>query len=192
MRFDKSKDPAACVAKEPSRYAVQGVAVIAKDDATFLAATDGRCLTMVRAYPEDGDDSANASGTGRIYPPVAFAAARKAAKRKASEAALVLNGAAYVQADGASSEYARVAGTFPDVLACLPTGKPRQVLCLNAEFLARMQKALGANGVEIAIHQLDDDGQPHSAYPLTIRPLYMEGPGVDDGSFGVLMPIRGD
>ena len=143
MRFDKSKDPAACVAKEPSRYAVQGVAVIAKDDATFLAATDGRCLTMVRAYPEDGDDSANASGTGRIYPPVAFAAARKAAKRKASEAALVLNGAAYVQADGAVSEVCQGRRHVPGRARMPPTGKPRQVLCLNAEFLARMQRRSG-------------------------------------------------
>lgn len=192
MKFDKSKDPAACVAKDPSRYAVQGVAVIAKDATTFLAATDGHCLTLVRAYPEDGDDIATASGNGRIYPPAAFAAARKVAKRKTSEAALVLNGAAFVRTDGTSSEYAKIDGTFPDVFACLPTRKELQVLRLNAELLARMQKAFGATAVEIAIHEVDTDGQPHSAYPMTIRPLYTDGVGTDDGSFGVLMPIRGD
>ena len=81
MKFDKAKDPAACAAKSPTRYAVQGVAVVEKGDATFLAATDGRSLSMVRAYPQDGDDMPSALGNGRIYPPAAFAAARKACKR---------------------------------------------------------------------------------------------------------------
>lgn len=192
MKFDKSKDPAACAAKSPTRYAVQGVAVVAKGEATYLAATDGRCLTLVRAFPEDGDDVAGASGNAPIYPVAAFAAARKVAKRKQPDASVALNGCAQVQADGASTEFTKVAGTFPDVFACLPTGKDRQVLRLNAEYLARMQKAFGANGVEIVVHEFDTDGQPHPAYPLTIRPLYMEGPGTDDGSFGVLMPIGGD
>ena len=191
MKFDKSKDPAACAAKDPSRYAVQGVAVVERGDATFLAATDGRCLSLVRAYPEDGDDMPSILGQGRIYPPAAFAAARKGAKRKA-DASLTLNGSACVQTDGASTEYARVDGTFPDVLGAVPKGKPVQVLRLNAEYLARLQKALGANGVAVELHELLPSGEVDPAFPFTVRPLYMDGPGTEDGSFGILMPIRGD
>ena len=97
-----------------------------------------------------------------------------------------------MQTDGASTEYARVDGTFPDVLAAVPKGKPVQVLRLNAEYLARLQKALGANGVAIELHELLPSGEVDPAFPFTVHPLYMDGPGTDDGSFGILMPIRGD
>ena len=103
MRFDKNKDPGACAAKDTTRYAIHGVAIVEKGDATFLVSTDGRSLSMIRAYPEDGDDMPSILGQGRIYPPAAFAAARKACKRK-PDASLTLNGAACVQADGASTE----------------------------------------------------------------------------------------
>jgi len=180
MRFDKNKDPAALAAKDPTRYAIQGVAVIERDGDTFLAATDGRALTLVRAHAEDGDDA----GSGRIYPVAAFAAARKAARRKA-DATVTLNGAAFVAADGARTEFAKVDGTFPDVHRIVPTSKPERVLRLDAEYLARMQKALGADGVEIRMH--DDD---RDRMPLTIVPIYLGG-GTDDGSLGLLMPIGG-
>ena len=190
MRFDKSKDPGACAAKDTTRYAIHGVAIVEKGDATFLVSTDGRSLSMIRAYPEDGDDMPAILGQGRIYPPAAFAAARKACKRK-PDASLTLNGAAWVQADGASTEFARVDGTFPDALEVIPKSKAKQTLRLNAEYLARLQKALGANGVEIQIHELEQSGAVDAAFPLTIRPIYTNG-GTDDGSFGVIMPIRGD
>ena len=191
MKFDKAKDPAACAAKEATRYAVQGIAIVQKGDATFLAATDGRSLSLVRAYPEDGDDMPAILGQGRIYPPAAFAAARKACKRR-PDASLTLNGAAWVQGDGASTEFARVDGTFPDVFEAIPKTKPVQTLYVNAEYLARLQKAMGANGVAIEVHALDSAGQVDPCMPFTVRPLYMDGPGVDDGSFGLVMPIRGD
>ena len=188
MKFDKAKDPAACAAKVSTRYAVHGVAVVRKDDATFLASTDGRALAMVRAYPEDGDD-APASSSDAVYPCPAFTAARKACKRKA-EASLVLNGSAVVATDeGTRTEFAKIPERFPDVLGVLPKAKPVHVLRLNADFLARLQKGFGANAVAIEVHALDDKGQLAHDLPLTIRPLYMDGPGTDDGSFGVLMPI---
>lgn len=74
----------------------------------------------------------------------------------------------------------------------IPKGKAKQTLCLNAEYLARLQKALGANGVAIEIHQFEPSGAIDASFPLTIRPIYLDGPGTDDGSFGILMPIRGD
>lgn len=178
MRFDKSKDPAAVVAKEASRYAIQGVAAIDRGADTFLCATDGRALTLVRAYPDDGDDAQDGR---RIYPAAAFSAARKAARRR-HEAALVLNGAAYVDgADGSHAEYPKLDGTFPDVLSALPKGEPVATVKLDAEYLARIQKALGADGVEVRVHG--------EGLPLSIVPIYLQGPGVQDGSLGILMPI---
>lgn len=194
MKFDRHKDPAACAARESTRYAVQGVAIVENGDATYLAATDGRMLSLVRAYPEDGDDTASTLGNGRVYPPAAFAAARRTKKRKKGppDASVTLNGSAYVQGDGASTEFARIDGTFPDALGVVPKAKAVHVLRLNADMLARLQKALGANGVEIHVHAVQPDGEADASFPLTIRPVYTDGPGVADGSFGVLMPIGGN
>lgn len=198
MRFDKAKDPAACAAKEETRYAVHGVAIVRKGDETYLAATDGRSLSMVRAFPDEGDDAPADGAVGGVYPPAAFAAARKACKR-APEASLSLNGAARVTADGAVTEYAKLANRFPDVLGVVPKAKPVQVLRLNAEYLARLQKAFGANAVEIQMHALEPSGAVEASLPLTIKPLYVGTDsgatrwacGTDDGSFGVVMPIGG-
>ena len=181
MKFDRQKDPAAVAAKESTRYAIQGVAVVERQGGIYLAATDGRALTLVRARPDDGDDMGQMHQ--RIYPAVAFAAARKAARRQ-PDASLTLNGAAFVDgADGSHSEFPRVDGTFPDVADILPKGVPATTVCLDAEYLARIQRALGANGVEVRVHG--------NGVPLTIVPLYLNGEGTDDGSIGVLMPIGG-
>lgn len=178
MKFDRHKDPAAMAAKSATRYAIQGVAVVQRDGGAFLAATDGRALSLVRAQLDDGDTPDG------VYPVAAFAAARKAA-RKRPEAAVALNGCARVEGDGAATEFAKVDGTFPDVngYGVIPAGKPQRVLRLDAEYLARLQKALGADGVAIELH--DDD---RDRMPMVIRPIYTDG-GTDDGSFGVLMPI---
>ncbi len=178
MRFDRLKDPAAMAAKDPGRYAIQGVAVVLRDGGAYLAATDGHALSLVRAHLDDTDKPDG------VYPVSAFTAARKAAKKKA-EAALQLNGCARVDGDGAATEFAKVAGTFPDLAGVVPTDKPVRVLRLDAALLARMQKALGADGVAIELH--DDD---RDRVPFVVRPIYTEG-GTDDGSFGAMMPIGG-
>ena len=178
MRFDKHKDPGALAAKEATRYAIQGVAVVHRDGGAFLAATNGRALTLIRATLDDTDKPDG------VYPVAAFAAARKASKRK-PDATVGLNGSAAVEAEGARTEYAKVDGTFPDLQGVVPTGEPERVLRLNADYLARIQKALGANAVEIRMH---DDNRDRM--PLVIVPIYTDG-GTDDGSFGVLMPIGG-
>ncbi len=81
---------------------------------------------------------------------------------------------------------------FPETTGIVPTNKPAISLCLNAELLARLQKALGGNAVRVEIHALGREGEVDPTVPLTIRPIYLEGPATEDGSLGVLMPIRGD
>ena len=182
MRFDRAKDPAAAASKEGTRYAINGVAVVEREGHFFLAATDGRSLTLVRAYPDDRDDTYAGTSNARVYPVAAFAAARKAGKRKA-EAALMLNGAAHVNSDGAHTEFAILDRAFPDVVNVIPKGEPVATVKLNAEYLARLQEALGANGVEVRLHG--------AGLPLTIVPVYTDAPGQDDGSIAMLMPIGG-
>ena len=179
MKFDRHKDPCAVAAKDASRYAIQGVAVVQRDGGAYLCATDGHALSLVRAQLDDGDTPDG------VYPVAAFAAARKAA-RKRPDATVQLNGSARVEADGATTEFAKVPGTFPQLDGVVPTGTPMRVLRLNAELLAKLQKALGADGVAIEIR--DDE---RDRLPLVIRPIYTDG-GTDDGSYGVLMPIGGD
>jgi hypothetical protein len=175
VKFDKHKAPGALAAKAPSRYAIHnGVTIVEHDGGTFIAATDGRALTLIRATLDDTDTP------NGVYPVAAFAAARKAANHM-PKATVGLNGSARVEADGAATEFAKVDGRFPDVLSVVPTGEPKQVLRLHGDRLARIQKALGANAVEIHIHGRD--------MPWVIVPIYTEGPGTDDGSFGVLSPI---
>lgn len=154
-----------------------------------MAATDGCCLTFVRAFDEDGDDTASAR---RIYPAAAIVAARKAAKRK-PEAQLTLNGVASVVADGVRTEFAVADGVFPDANAIVPKSAPVGVLRLDAELLARIQRALGASAVEIRVHAMAKDGREvEPSLPLTIAPIYLAGDGEEDGSRGYLMPVRGD
>jgi hypothetical protein len=188
VRFDKRKDPTAVSAKEGSRYAVAGVAVIAKGEDTFLAATDGHALTFVRASLDADDD---AQCEGRVYPAAAFTAARKAARRQ-PEARVTLNGAAYVVADGVRSAFEGSGVPFPDALGIVPKGGAVGILRLNAELLARIQRALGSDAVEIRVHAMAADGlEVEPSLPVTIVPVYVGG-GVDDGSRGYLMPVRGD
>lgn len=179
MRFDRHKDPGAVAAKESSRYAIQGVAVVQRNGGAFLAATNGHALSLVRAQLDDTDTPDG------VYPVAAFAAARKAAKKR-PDAAVALNGCARVEADGAATEFAKVPGTFPALDGVVPTGAPVRVLRLNAELLARLQKAFGAGGVAIELH--DDE---RDRVPFVVRPIYTDG-GIDDGSYGALMPIGGD
>ena len=189
MRFDKRKDPAAVASKEGGRYAVNGVAIVRQGECTFLAATDGRCLTLVRAFEQEGDSGASGSG---IYPTTAIVAARKASRRKA-DAQLTLNGAAFVVADGVRSEFAKVDGAFPDVHGIVPTAAPVGILRLDAELLAKIQRALGANAVEIRVHAMAENGRDvEPSLPLTIAPVYIDGNGEEDGSRGYLMPVQGD
>jgi hypothetical protein len=176
MRFDRAKDPAAVAPRlgGSDRYRNAGAALVKRGECEFLAATDGRALTFVRAYPDD-DDTPDG-----VYPSAAFTAARKAGYKKA-DASLTLNGSAHVAADGAVTEFTKVEGLFPDVNAVVPTGAYRSI-SVNAEYLAKVQKALGADAIEVQVY--DEAGK----VPLVIKPIYLHG-GRDDGSFGVVMPI---
>ena len=51
-----------------------------------------------------------------------------------------------------------------------------------------MQKALGGNAVRVSFVPLPKGGIDDSM-PMRVTPLYLDNDGIEDGSFGVLMPI---
>lgn len=182
MKFPAKCKPEACAAKEETLYvgyAINGVGVIVENGVTYLAATDGRCATMIRAEAEETDKGCADS----IYPAAAFAAARKAAGNKAQECQLALNGTARVAAGGVTTEYAKVEGRFPDVLACTPKGKPIATVAIHADLLAKIQAGFGSDGVLL---ELFGERMPLKVHPVTIGTRYTED---KSGTFGILMPV---
>lgn len=180
MRFDKRKDPALCASKESTRY--NGVAVVAYAGKHFVAATDGRCLSMVEATLEETD-----SAERGVSQRAAFAAARKAAPEDACKEATVALGAKsdVVAADyGATkTEYQQMDVRFPDVTGVVPKGKVKFTVSLNAALLAQIQKALDADAVTLEFEASD--------MPMRVTPCYgKDARAIKDASFGVLMPWR--
>lgn len=184
MRFDKYKNPAAVVPKEESRYAVPGVSFVKRGDQGYLAATDGRILTMIAATEEPEDHPGRS-----IYPADAIAAARATAKklgRSVPDARVALNGSAKVTTAGSVQEWATVSGVFPDAVAVIPTRAPKFVVRLNAALLAKIAGALDSESVEIEVDP--------SEVVAVVRPMHLgdqRGAG-KDGSFGVLSLIGAD
>ena len=179
MRYQKTARPEACVSKEVTRYSPNGVGVVEHGGNVYLAATDGRCATMVRAYPDDGDHGY----AGQVYPAAAFVAARKATTRHATESTVRLNGSAVVKTGESTAEFARVEAVFPDVVACIPKNNVSRIT-INAELLAKMQEAFGSGAVTLDIGD--------ECTPILVRPVVLEKGGyvpTADGSQGVLMPI---
>jgi DNA polymerase III sliding clamp (beta) subunit (PCNA family) len=190
VKFDPMKNPAACAAKDATRYAVNGVGVVKdRHGKSWLASTDGRALLLVAVDVGEGDTD----NPDVAWPVEVFDRARKATAR-GSLAVLALNGKARLP-DPEAPEFPPLAQRFPSLDGVVPEGKPEHVMTFNAAYLATIQKALGADAVRIETH--GDD------MPARIVPVYLagaekartgskakQGP-VDDGSHGVLMPISG-
>ena len=179
MRYQKTARPEVCVSKEVTRYSPNGVGVIEHGGNVYLAATDGRCATMIRAYPEAGDQGY----AGQVYPAAAFVAARKATSRGTDESTVRLNGSAVVKSGESTTDFPRVESTFPEVFACVPKGNATRIT-INAELLAKMQEAFGSGAVTLDIGD--------ECTPILVRPVVVEKGGyvpTADGSQGVLMPI---
>jgi DNA polymerase III sliding clamp (beta) subunit (PCNA family) len=188
MKFNRNRNPALCAAKEETRYAINGVALTQGPcGRTFLAATDGRKVSMVVAETEDGDDL-HAGQPPAVYPVAAFKACLKATPRRASDARIRLNGKAVVEAAGATSEFSRLDARFPDVWAVAPTGDPQVRLRFNAKYLGEVAEAIGCESVEVQVFDLD------GALPMKVLPIGLDGIAAPhgDGSFGLLMPIAAD
>lgn len=194
MKFDRRKNPVACVAKEASRYAVQGAAVVKHGDKHYIAATDGRCLSMV-ACDLEGDEPKSS------YPAAAFVAARKVK----GPFALELNGSAKLRTmEGTTTEFQALESRFPDVLGVVPkTNQNDPSICLSVDLLRQLSDAFGFHAVRLTF-QRDPKGNLDASMPVRVDPLRAEDLAKhptakdrakfpdDDGSFGVVMPIACD
>jgi hypothetical protein len=180
MKFDFKKNPAGVA---DASYVVTGVAAVSIRGEHYLASTDGSALVLIAAEPSPED----ALDAERVYPAAAIAAARKAF------------GAIDLRVDGAAvpgvASYPALAERFPASLldGIIPTEAFKHVFFLDAERLARIQRALGAAGVRIEWHG--------DECPMVVRPVAVatrrgkprkSDPATVDGSYGVLMPIAGD
>ena len=189
MRFDHLKNPAACAAKESSRYAINGAAIVKLGDRHYIAATDGHCLTCIPCELEEGDHPDG------VYPPAAFDAYRKACRT--GKASLAVNGKAELRTmDGQSSAWPAAELRFPDVGGVITGKMPKgQRITINAKLLAKMADAFGTEAVTLHL-AMGSDGIESSA-PLRIEPtLYgavakrqKRQSAENDGSFGMLMLI---
>jgi hypothetical protein len=189
MKFDRHKHPALCASKIETRYSIDGVALLQHGDRYYLAATDGRKCSLIRAEREEHDEIEPAKVP--VYHSGAFTAARKAAGRGKPDACVHLNGRAVVtSADGSSRmEFAQLDARFPDVFGCVPAGDPSFCVSLNAEYLAELAKALGTDNVTLSFFQVDGR---QDRLPIRVEPLPLGSASTVDGSFGILMPVAGD
>lgn len=193
MKFDKYKKPFLCASKEETRYAITDIGVVSRGaNRAWLAATDGRMMTLVAAEFEDGDSIPLTTGYAstvvhnREAVKAAVDAALKAKTPKPAEARLkaTVDNAEVTTREGATMAWKTIKDTrFPDIESVLP-GPNQKVLAtimLDAEKLATIAKSLGVYAVKLEIRDPN--------LPVMVRPIYLESSAVEDGSFGMLMPI---
>ena len=198
MKYDIRQNPTACAAREETRYALTGTAVLRlpSRDADFACSTNGRTLLAVPVDIEPGDD------VGKIYPGAAFTDAQKLAKAsKCSAVSIACNGVAKLP-NGAT--YAPDAGRFPDVEGVIPNLKADQEnvveIGINVALLAELCAGLGTDMVTLKI-KLDPRlaNKPREvSCPIMVEPMRIDtrskaaqkrGPFVPLRGFGVIMPI---
>lgn len=179
VTFDKAKDPSRCTGSG-DRYSIDGCSVVEHRGKHYIAATDGKMLSMVACEVEAYDHP------GGVYPSQAFATARKQSVGQLAK--IALNGKATVQAGGATQEWSPMDDRFPDVCAVVNDAQKDAVktvtVSLNADLLADLQKALGAGAVTLRI-PVDNESTPIVVEHCNAG----KGKGAKDGSFGLLMRI---
>lgn len=160
-------------------------------------ATDGHILAVVPVEPDEGDT------TGYLSPE-----ALKAGRKDYKDACILYPDADHITVG--STKYERPnPGEFPRYHQVFPEYKPQsetahqegmRTVCLNAELLLRIQKALGCDGLRLHIpapqltaydQEKGKDGR-HATIMDAIRvePQHV-GHGSTSEGFGVIMPMRG-
>lgn len=192
MRFDHLKNPAACAAKESSRYAINGVAVLLHQSRPYLCATDGR---MVSAIPCElaADDKPHG-----VYPAAAFSEYRKRARKLWAE--MDVNGTARVRSPEGVAEFPAEDSRFPDAFEVIPKAAPKaHRITIDARRLAMLADAFGTDAVTLHL-AMDGDGID-DGLPIRVEPCYLgdaknsRGKRIRaeiDGAMGAIMPIAAE
>jgi DNA polymerase III sliding clamp (beta) subunit (PCNA family) len=173
MQFNKSHDLSGIIAKKDSR-AMLNAAHLDVPGAR-LVATDGHKLVCIPVTIDDGDTSGPVTAE-------AIKAAIKAAGR-IGDAAIACKGSLEV-ANGPSFPRPSGLGQFPDVDRIAPKEGTAQI-GINAEYLAAIQKAAGAEGIGLQF-ALNDDGSIDATSAVRVHCGGVGGVGV----IAVVMPMR--
>ena len=188
--FDKSRKPTECCSNEATRYAIQGPALVTHNGSDYLAATDGRVLSMVTAQVE-GDVAGNLTGGGN-----AVAMARETIKEagKGGSKGRAIVRVAEGKATAGEMTMPLVETKFPDGDGVLhDRSKADEVrITLNASLLAKLAKGLGAEAVTLHVKATEralDGVTIDAGGPIFVEVATVKGNGSTDGSFGAIMPL---
>ena len=188
MRFDRHKDPTACADAVSTRYGKASLAILTRGETKFLAATNGKCLSLIEVTPDERDELG--PDRAQLLPRDAIEAARRMARAaRMTDATLNVNGD--VKPPGGQSFPLVTDERFPHALEVVPKSPAAMCIRLDAAELARCIKALGAGYVELHVHDVDHSGRvPEPCGPLTVRAATCKGTA--DSSFCVIMPVSAD
>lgn len=162
MEIKKSYKPELVAAKDDGRLPLNHL-LLERESALegggpALIATNGRMLVIVPVEAESAD-------VDGLIPVEALKAARKIGP-KSRNAVLSANGRVeYQTKDGGSTSVERPEGKWPPYRSVIPKPDHAWVtLCVNAEYLLAVQKAMGASGLTICF-------DPAGNRPMLARPL---------------------
>ena len=162
MKLDPKYRPELCVSDDETRYNL-GAPYLDTEE-RMIVATDGHRLVCVPVQVEDGDTSSHLE-------PATLAVARG-------------------EAEAADPP---VRGKFPDWREIRRMMEPSFAnvegvisICLNAEYLASMAKAMGTELVTIRIQTA---GEKAHAEPYVVLPYYPGHGPKRDPAYGFLMPL---
>lgn len=175
MLYDKRYRPEVCASSDEAREVLANVHFDAQK--RCMVATDGHVLVKVPVDCVDDHDT-----TGPI-PVAALKAANKHGGKREPLATMHANGSVMLASGVTMPRPEDI--VFPDWERVIPTdfGQQSVTFTINADLLARIQKALGSNGVTLTV-RVDGDGMA----PILVKPN--DAISKADGALGVLMPMR--
>jgi len=194
MKFDTNQKPELGAAKKDVRYYLNGCAVfetVPHHNGPAIVSTDDHMLTVIPCELEP-EDIHHARGTTdpAIITHETIAEARKATRGAIDKGSVVIGlrgnegtkGRAVVEhRSGRVVADDLIDGRFPDAARVIPADMPAVSFAVNAELLARAQKALGSEYINVHVRPEKPEA------PLLITPY--DSPL---GGYAVVMPVRID
>lgn len=174
-------NPAACAARETSRYAINGVQYVPAShdpEAAYLVATDGHCLSVVTAK-QQGDVSGYTPAQSIIPAELIPKGSDKVRDMTLSGKVSRMTKAGLVESDYAEGTFPPCSDVIPDIDECVG-------ITLNAALLLKIANAIGAtpSGLKCESVTLFIDPSQNGK----LRPIRVCG----QNGIGVLMPINTD
>lgn len=189
VSFDPKSNPAACAAKKEGHYRKVDnvVQLVMHKGNPYLAATDGRALSMVRCETVGIDSPENVRLERQS---IEFGA--KAAKSAKTDCRIVIEDRK-INAMGLTTERLDTTqdGQFPDVCSVIPESHKRNLrVALNVKLLAQLAKGIGADAIELEFDPEQFKDGRYLAGILATAAVAVKN-ATETRSFGVIMPLSG-